>query len=87
MAVTIKDQRILLTAEDDSIDDWIKIKEIRWENPTTAGHLMTLHDKDGKEIITMVASAANKDEKSDGPGWVHGVDVDDLDSGEVRLFV
>jgi hypothetical protein len=87
MALTIRDQSILLDTQGQSIDDWINIKKIRWENPTAVGHLMTLHDKSGKEIITMICATANQDEKSDGPGWVHGVDLQDLDSGEVRLFV
>lgn len=87
MAITIADNVIRLAAQNDSIDDWINIKQVRWENPTTIGHLMTLHDKDGNEIITMIAVTANEDIQENGPGWVHGVDLVDLDSGEAVLFV
>lgn len=87
MALTLNNQTILSTAQGDSIDDWINIRQIRWEGPTTVGHLLTLHDKNGKEIITMICDTAAKDVQENGPGWVHGVDVADMDSGEVRLFV
>ena len=87
MAITIKDQVIEMTALGDAIPEWVNIAQIRWEGPTNAAHQMVLEDATGSTIIMMNAEAADQDVQVRGPGWVHGVRVEALGSGQVRLFV
>lgn len=87
MAITIKDQVIEMTAAADSIPDWIKIEHIRWETIADPAHIMTLVDSGGNTIAHVNAEAALQDIQVKGPGWVHGVTVQVLTSGVVRLYV
>lgn len=87
MAVTVRDNMILLTQEGDTYPDWVKIENAVWEGATTAGHLCTLHDSNGVEVFTMTCPGENETVQLKDVGWVQGLDLDDLDSGELRLFV
>ena len=87
MAITIEDSVITMSAEADAIDAWLYIKKIRWEGGTTAAHRLILRNTSGKELIDMKMPAAVADQYSDGPGYVNGVVVHDLDSGKVKLYV
>jgi hypothetical protein len=87
MAVSIENNVITLGTQADAVDAWLDIKEIRWEGGTTADHKCTLTQTSGKEIVDFTMPTAVGDQSSDGPGWVKGVIVSDLDSGNVKLFV
>ncbi len=75
------------TATNDTItDERIFIKYVYWLNPTTAGHKVTLTDKNAKEIITLRCESAN--ESQIVPLWTawDGVHCTDMDSGD-KLYI
>ena len=66
----------------------VKIHQIRWHNPTSAGHLLSVTDTAGNQICKAVCDAVNKDFAIDlfGEAFV-GIKIDDLDSGEVYILL
>lgn len=63
------------------------IKFIRWYNPSTTGHLCTLTDGNGRDIITMRADKANHTQVWPIYTQFHGIRCTDLDSGSVQIFI
>ena len=64
----------------------LRVRGVRWVGGTTAGHLATIKDQNGRIVWTSVAAGANhveSDLTNSGPnGWNwDGLIVDDLDSG------
>ena len=68
-------------------DRLVYIKFIYWHNPTTVGHLAKLTDREGNTILPMNCDAANQSQM--WPIWTafKGVYCDDLDSGELFIFI
>jgi len=63
------------------------IKFIYWYKPTTTGHLVTLTDGQGKEIITMRAEADNGSQQWDIDTQYYGIRTSDMDSGTLYIYV
>ncbi len=66
---------------------YVIIKYIYWFNPTTIGHLATIKDRTGREILPMRCEVANQSQM--WPVWskLHGIHIDDMDSGAVYIFI
>jgi hypothetical protein len=88
MAVTMKDNSIIMDTENDSIDGWWKIKKVRWMDPTAAGHLMELTDTAGNSFFKRICKTADQDIEESLHGlWKKGIKLSDLDSGTVQIDV
>ena len=64
----------------------VKIKHLYWFNPTTAGHLCTLKDRDGNYIAELRAEADNGSERLDINAVFNSVYLSDLDSGTLYIY-
>lgn len=96
MATITKGSPILITGtassaekvyDNDQPGGVVTIKFIHWYNPTTAGHLAKLEDKNGKLIWEEVCDTANT--SLWGVIWTqyNSIYVSDLDSGELHIYV
>ena len=69
-------------------DEQVKVKWVYWFNPTTSGHLLSLTDKNGDQIIEAICEGANE---SVPPLPIFqtytGVYCNDMDSGTLYIFV
>jgi len=70
----------------DSDQTLMHIKHIYWFNPTTAGHLCTLKDRDGKFIAELRAEGNNQSERLDIGAAFNSVYLTDLDSGTLYIY-
>jgi len=64
-----------------------KVKFIRWYNPATSGDLCAIQDGAGCEIISMNAEANNDTQHWPLDIGVDGLYCDDLDSGELYIYI
>lgn len=63
-----------------------KLVLVEWRKPTTINHTMVLKDKNGYEIISAVAEAANQSQLFRiEPAWYDGLALTTLDSGTVYV--
>ena len=71
----------------------VGIQSILWTNITTAGHLLSLKDKNGNIILPLVADAPGSSGKLayyvPFPRGLsaNGIYCDDLDSGDVYIYI
>jgi hypothetical protein len=63
------------------------IKFIKWYNPTTTGHLCHITDGEGVTISKMYCDTAHVTQIDPVFTWVNGVKCDDLDSGELYIYI
>jgi hypothetical protein len=93
MALTVDETRNPIkvtgtTAATEEITNRIAfIKFIYWYNPTTAGDLCVLQDKEGAEIIAM--RCETDAESQMWPLWAtfHGLQSDNVDSGTLYIYI
>lgn len=92
MAVTVSGSTIRLTAQGDEFALPIVVKSIFWTGATTAGHLLELAESStlgstSNVIYRSVADAANYVDRSLIERYYpNGIEVTDLDSGEVQII-
>lgn len=67
-------------------DNQIFIKHIYWYNPTTAGHLLSLTDRNGRDIIDCYCDTANVSQIHPIITITDGIYVDDMDSGALFIY-
>lgn len=93
MAVSIQDKVITLTEEDDAVALPLTIKSIVWREATTAGHLLAIAQSDTlgdntKVIYQDVAPGANYlSHRLIELHFPFGIEITDLDSGEVDIYL
>lgn len=64
-----------------------KVKFIYWFNPTTEGHLCTLKDVNGYDIIPMRANTENDTQMWTILTNVREIWCDDMDSGTLYIYI
>lgn len=65
----------------------VDLKSVYWFKPTSAGHLCTLKDKNGVEIIPMNALVANDSQMWPIYKRVESIHCDDMDSGTLYIYL
>lgn len=92
MAVSVADKTLTFTAQGDQYPGPIVVKSISWTGVTTIGHLLaiaqssTLGDN-SKVLYKDEASNANYvNKKSIELHYPRGIEITDLDSGEVQVY-
>ena len=73
--------------EADSIAAQICIKKIRWVGPATAGDILEIDNGNGESILKAVAGTTLIDQDIDVDMWVTGLNLVDLDSGTVYIYI
>lgn len=63
------------------------IKFIKWYKPTTVGHLCHITDSEGVTIAKLYCDTANVTQIDPLFISVNGINCDDLDSGELYLYI
>lgn len=92
MALTTdKEQNIIKVTGDTNTStevfaDLVFIKHVYWYNPTTAGHLLAIKDKNGKDIILMRCESNNQSQVWPIITKVNGIYIDDMDSGTLYIY-
>ena len=66
--------------------DQIFVKHIYWFNPTTAGHLASVKDKNGKNIIQLRCESDNQSQIWPIITTCDEIHIDDMDSGTLYLY-
>jgi len=64
-----------------------RISHIYWYKPTTAGHLLSVKASTGKEICKAVCEASNQSVIIPILAQFYDIVIDDMDSGEVQIFM
>ena len=64
----------------------ICIETIRWVGATTAKHLTSIQDSNGRVIWASYATSADWTEESVINQWFNGINVVDLDSGKLYIY-
>ena len=67
--------------------DYVGLKFVYWYNPTTAGDVCNLVDRNGKEIIPIRAAIAGDSQQLAIFKFVDGIYCDDMDSGTLYLYL
>ncbi len=73
--------------DDEVLDRPVFIKFVYWYNPTTAGHLVSLKDGNGKAIVPLYCDTENQSQ------WVpiftrfDAIRCDDMDSGAIYIYI
>ncbi len=73
------------SSEETITDMVLHVNTIRWFQPTTNAHLLTLTDKEGNTVAKFYASA-NVSENIEVNGRINGIHVTDMDSGELHIY-
>lgn len=68
-------------------DDLVFVKFIYWYAPTTAGHLASIKDKNGKLVGKFKCEVANRSDILPILQLCQGLYCDDLDSGEIYIYI
>lgn len=63
------------------------VKFIKWYKPTTVGHLCNITDGDGNTIVKMYCDTANTSMTEPVFLWVDHIYCDDMDSGELYIYI
>jgi len=71
----------------DVLANLVFIKLVRWYRPATAGHLLSLTDGGGKLLLKDYCVTANKSKNTELNTKFRGIACDDLDSGEVHIYI
>ena len=75
------------TTQADSIAAQIYVTHIRWIGPTTGGHILEIDNGDGGSILMAVADVDKNDQDIELNMYVTGLNLVDLDSGTVYVYV
>jgi len=67
-------------------DKWINIKSVYWFNPTTAGHLLTIVDKNSGPIMELRAESDNASQFYELGCAYSGIYITDMDSGTLYIY-
>jgi len=62
------------------------VKHVYWYNPTTVGHLISMKDKNGKEIILLRCETANTSQVWPIISVCDQIHIDDMDSGALFIY-
>lgn len=65
----------------------VKICQIIWTNQAAQGDQVIILDAAGREIWNAKADEPNDERRSGSIGWVHGLQVTKLDSGNITIAV
>jgi hypothetical protein len=87
MAVTVRGKTIVATAAADSYDDWIKVKECRWQGGADNATLLV---QDKAAASRILKSKADQDDFIDvvrPDTWYKGFVITTMTSGEVTFYV
>lgn len=77
---------IVSSTQGDTYTERLWVKYIRWVNATTAGHELKILDNEGGSIGRSFADGQYFTDLIPIFGWVNGIDLDTLDSGEVYVY-
>lgn len=64
----------------------VLIKFVKWHKPTTVGHLCTLKDKNGREIITFCCETINESQWAPMWSYFPNIHCDNMDSGSLYIY-
>jgi hypothetical protein len=62
------------------------VKFIKWHKPTTIGHLCTLTDANGREIITFDCEVADESQWAPIFSYFQNIYCTDMDSGKLYIY-
>lgn len=65
----------------------VRIGQIIWTGQTALGDEVIILDKAGKIIWKAKADGPNDERRSGGIGWVHGLQVTQIDSGYLTIAI
>ena len=65
----------------------VKIVQLWWLQPTTAGHKLTLTDANGNEIITLRCETDNESVLMPIDSYYDAIVCTDMDSGKLYIYV
>lgn len=66
--------------------DQIFVKHIYWYNPTTEGHLVSILDKNDKQIILLRCESDNQSQIWPIISVCDQIHIDDMDSGTLFIY-
>lgn len=66
--------------------DHIFVKHIYWYNPTTAGDLVSIKDKNGKDIMPLRCESDNQSQIWPIIMMCDQIHIDDMDSGTLYFY-
>jgi len=76
------------TATDEEIfGNPVFIKFVYWYNPTTSGHLLSLVDDKGKDIVVARCETANESQWLPIYTKFNAIHCDDMDSGTLYIYI